>query len=147
MWHKGIRIVLFLEIIFDILAVVGYEFASENGHSILGVDRKCFVNFQIIMIVSLGATLLWDSLSNYTRKAEILDIVSMEYSIAEVEWNIENRSDDKVRLKLEELERRLAAVIKWAEGAVTWEDPDSIFRVKPSPPPPPESPKNEKSDP
>ena len=70
----------------------------------------------------LGVTFLWDFFSNYTRKAEIHDIISMQYGLVKFELKalldgIKNLSDDEVRRKCGELARRETAVTEWAKEA------------------------------
>ena len=88
------------------------------------------------MTIIFVGTVFWDFIKDYTRKAEIHDAIAMQYYLIAVERKallneIENRSDDEVRWKCEELAGRETAVTEWAKEATTRtttrRSPDSIF--------------------
>ena len=78
-----------------------------------------------ILIAIFLATIILDFRKNYTRKVEIHDAIGMQYVLVAVELkallhDIENRSDDEVRRKCEELARRETTVTELAKEATMW---------------------------
>ena len=87
--------------------------------------EHCIKFVQLIILVIFLGTVVWDFRSGYTRRTEIHDAISTQYGLVRVElkalWDdIENHSDDEVRLKCEELARREAVITEWAKEAETW---------------------------
>ena len=74
-WHRVIRIVLFLEVISEFGLLMAY---GHNRDSCGDLCSDWVYRFEIIILVMLGVTLLWDFLSDYTRKAEVFDSANME---------------------------------------------------------------------
>ena len=132
-FHQGIGVLLIFEVIVEMVFQDKiFVLASEMG----------LKNPTVFILITIpGVTIALDFVSNLTRRAEISEFVSMECSIVEVELkglldDIENHSDEEVRAKCRELAWRMAAIMKWEKEATMWRYLNSIFRVKPSPPPP-----------
>ena len=117
--HKGIRIVLFLEVISEF----GLLLVGQNCDSCGDSGSYWVYGFEIGILVTLGLTILWDFFSNYARKAEIFDIANMEYRVVKVELkalldeikNCKDDDDEVLRRKHGELTRKVTEVTKWAE--------------------------------